>query len=90
MRAHQIMSKSVITVTPESRIIDAANIMLEKHVSGLPCVGSEKFPRRRSAALKARRRQARVCSWSARAFLQSSNKIARCWAGLLVRTERCC
>jgi CBS domain-containing protein len=32
------MSKSVITVTPETRIIDAANVMLEKHLSGLPVV----------------------------------------------------
>jgi CBS domain-containing protein len=38
MRAHQIMSESVITVTPETRIVDAANIMLEKHLSGLPVV----------------------------------------------------
>jgi CBS domain-containing protein len=38
MRAHQIMSRSVITVTPETRIVDAANVMLEKHVSGLPVV----------------------------------------------------
>ena len=38
MRAHQIMSKSVITVTPETRIVEAANMMLEKHLSGLPVV----------------------------------------------------
>jgi CBS domain-containing protein len=38
MRAHQIMTRSVITVTPETTIVDAANIMLEKHVSGLPVV----------------------------------------------------
>jgi CBS domain-containing protein len=38
MRAHQIMTRSVITVTPDTSIIDAANIMLQRHVSGLPVV----------------------------------------------------
>jgi CBS domain-containing protein len=38
MRAHQIMTRPVITVTPETSIVEAANIMLHKHVSGLPVV----------------------------------------------------
>src|SRR5450631_1142616 len=38
MRAHQIMTRPVITVTPETTIVDAANTMLQKHVSGLPVV----------------------------------------------------
>jgi CBS domain-containing protein len=38
MRAHQIMTRPVITVTPEATIVDAANTMLQKHVSGLPVV----------------------------------------------------
>jgi CBS domain-containing protein len=38
MHAHQIMTRSVITVTPEATIVEAANIMLQKHVSGLPVV----------------------------------------------------
>jgi CBS domain-containing protein len=38
MRAHQIMTRPVITVTPETSIVEAANIMLQKHVSGLPVV----------------------------------------------------
>ena len=38
MRAHQIMTKPVITVTPEATIVDAANAMLRNHVSGLPVV----------------------------------------------------
>jgi CBS domain-containing protein len=38
MRAHQIMTRPVITVTPENTIVEAANIMLQKHVSGLPVV----------------------------------------------------
>ena len=35
MRAHQIMTRPVITVTPETTIVEAANTMLQKHVSGL-------------------------------------------------------
>jgi CBS domain-containing protein len=38
MRAHQIMTRSVITVTPEAPIVEAANIMLQRHLSGLPVV----------------------------------------------------
>ncbi len=38
MRAHQIMTRSVVTVTPETTILQAANIMLRRHVSGLPVV----------------------------------------------------
>jgi CBS domain-containing protein len=38
MRTHQIMTKPVITVTPETTIVDAANAMLRNHVSGLPVV----------------------------------------------------
>jgi len=36
MRAHQIMTRPVISVTPDTTIVEAANIMLQKHVSGLP------------------------------------------------------
>src|ERR1700759_1179839 len=36
MRAHQVMTKNVITVTPKTTIEDAANIMLRAHISGLP------------------------------------------------------
>jgi len=38
MRAHQIMTRPVITVTPETTIVEAANTMLRRHVSGLPVV----------------------------------------------------
>jgi CBS domain-containing protein len=38
MRAHQIMTRTVISVTPDTKIVDAANTMLQKHVSGLPVV----------------------------------------------------
>lgn len=38
MRAHQIMTKPVITVTPDATILEAADIMLRQHISGLPVV----------------------------------------------------
>lgn len=38
MRAHQIMTRTVITVAPETKIVEAADIMLQKHLSGLPVV----------------------------------------------------
>ncbi len=38
MRAHQIMTRHVISITPETTIVEAANIMLQRHVSGLPVV----------------------------------------------------
>jgi CBS domain-containing protein len=39
MRAHQIMTSKVISVTPGTSIVDAANTMLQHRVSGLPVVG---------------------------------------------------
>src|ERR1700761_3165043 len=36
MRAHQIMTRDVISVTPSTSIEDAARIMLQTHISGLP------------------------------------------------------
>lgn len=38
MRAHQIMSRKVITVKADTAIRDAANVMLQRHISGLPVV----------------------------------------------------
>jgi CBS domain-containing protein len=38
MRAHQIMTRRVITVDTEIPVVDAANIMLANHISGLPVV----------------------------------------------------
>jgi CBS domain-containing protein len=38
MRAHQIMTRQVITVATGASIVAAANIMLDKHISGLPVV----------------------------------------------------
>jgi CBS domain-containing protein len=36
VRARQIMTRPVITVAPETPIVEAANTMLQRHVSGLP------------------------------------------------------
>ena len=38
MRAHQIMTRRVITVQADTPITEAAKIMLQQHVSGLPVV----------------------------------------------------
>jgi CBS domain-containing protein len=38
MRAHQIMTRHVITVTPGTSIVEAAKLMLDNHLSGLPVV----------------------------------------------------
>lgn len=38
MRAHQIMTHSVITIAPDATILEAAKTMLQYHVSGLPVV----------------------------------------------------
>lgn len=38
MRAHQIMTKPVTVVSPDTTILEAANIMLKRHISGLPVV----------------------------------------------------
>ena len=41
MRAHQIMTKAVISVTPHTSIEDAARIMLHNHISGLPVLDDD-------------------------------------------------
>src|SRR6202048_4891545 len=38
MRAHQIMTRQVITIAADALIVEAANNMLQHHVSGLPVV----------------------------------------------------
>ena len=38
MRAHQIMTRPVYSVLPEATIAEAAAIMLQRHISGLPVV----------------------------------------------------
>jgi CBS domain-containing protein len=40
MRAHQIMSRRVVTIRPEASIAEAVKVMLAHHVSGLPVVDS--------------------------------------------------
>ena len=36
MRAHQVMTRKVITVKADTSILEAANLMLKQRVSGLP------------------------------------------------------
>ena len=36
MRTHQIMTRHVITVDPETPMLEAAKLMLQHHISGLP------------------------------------------------------
>jgi CBS domain-containing protein len=38
MRAHQIMTRKLITVKADTPILEAANVMLQHHISGLPVV----------------------------------------------------
>ena len=38
MKAHHIMTHNVITIAPDASIVDAARLMLDNHVSGLPVV----------------------------------------------------
>jgi CBS domain-containing protein len=38
MRAHQIMTRRVVTIAVDAPIVDAANVMLDRHISGLPVV----------------------------------------------------
>src|ERR1700741_60039 len=38
MRAHQVMTRPVYTILPDATIREAANLMLQRHVSGLPVV----------------------------------------------------
>jgi CBS domain-containing protein len=40
MRAHQIMTRQVSTVGPDTTIVEAAGIMLRNHISGLPVIGA--------------------------------------------------
>lgn len=41
MHAHQIMTKDVITVGPHTSIVEAARLMLEHHISGLPVLDKD-------------------------------------------------
>jgi CBS-domain-containing membrane protein len=75
MRAHQIMTRPVITVLANSTIVEAADIMLRRHISGFPVVDaagkligivSEGDFIRRSEIGTQRRRSGLLNSFSAR------------------------
>jgi len=38
MKAHEIMSRQVVSVTPDNTLVDLANLMLEKRFSGVPVI----------------------------------------------------
>jgi CBS domain-containing protein len=38
MHAHHVMTRKVISVAPETTVVEAANLMLRNHISGLPVV----------------------------------------------------
>lgn len=38
MNARQIMTRPVVTVTPQTPVCDAVRLMLERHISGLPVI----------------------------------------------------
>jgi CBS-domain-containing membrane protein len=40
MRAHQIMTRHVVTVGPETSVVEAADTMLRHHISGLPVINT--------------------------------------------------
>jgi CBS domain-containing protein len=40
MNAADIMTQPVITVTPETTIVEAAQLMLQHHISGMPVLDS--------------------------------------------------
>ena len=44
MRAHQIMTRRVITVKPETTVLEAANLMLKHPISGLRVVDAAGRP----------------------------------------------
>ncbi len=41
LKAKDIMTKEIVTVYPDTEIVQAAKLMLDKHISGLPVVDRE-------------------------------------------------
>lgn len=41
MKAHEIMTRNVVTIAPDASIHDAAKLMIDHHVSGLPVVNAD-------------------------------------------------
>lgn len=41
LKAKDIMTKDVITVQPDTEVVQAANLLLEHHINGLPVVDDE-------------------------------------------------
>jgi len=45
LKAKDIMKKEVITVSPETAVVQAAKLLLEHHINGLPVVDNEGYLR---------------------------------------------
>ncbi|MDP1989580.1 MAG: CBS domain-containing protein, partial [Syntrophales bacterium] len=41
LKAKDIMTKEILTVYPDTEVIQAAKLMLDQHISGLPVVDQE-------------------------------------------------
>ena len=41
LKAKDIMSREIVTVYPDTEVVQAAKLMLDKHISGLPVVDKE-------------------------------------------------
>jgi CBS domain-containing protein len=45
MRVSDVMTKRVISITPEATILEAIKIMLKNHISGMPVIDGKGFER---------------------------------------------
>src|ERR1700690_3406901 len=43
MKAKDVMTRNVISITPDATVLQAARLMLQHHISGLPVVGAGKL-----------------------------------------------
>ena len=46
MKVRDIMTSPVVSIEPESAVLEAVRIMLQRHISGLPVVDKEGAPGR--------------------------------------------
>ena len=46
MKVRDIMTSPVISIAPDSTVLEAVRIMLLRHISGLPVIDKERWPRR--------------------------------------------
>ena len=88
MRAHQIMTRKLVTVSPDASISEAARLMIDYHVSGLPVVDAagklvgivteRDFLRRHEVGTQRRRPLEFVRVPACRPSIMSAKPAARC------------